>query len=50
MYSYGEQDREELFCRFTSFTTKMEGYPPIPMFSVGLLVGKNPFQDGAMLG
>ena len=28
----------------------MEGYPPIPMFSVGLLIGKRPFQDGAMLG
>ena len=27
----------------------MEGYPPIPMFSVGLLIGKRPFQDGAML-
>ena len=26
----------------------MEGYSPIPMFSVGLLIGKRPFQDGAM--
>ena len=28
----------------------MEGYPPIPMFSVSLLIGKRPFQDGAMPG
>ena len=28
----------------------MEGYSPIPMFSVGLLIGKRPFQDGAMPG
>ena len=24
--------------------TKTEGYPPIQMFSVGLLIGKRPFQ------
>ena len=30
--------------------TKTEGYPPTPMFSVGLLIGKYPFQDGAMPG
>ena len=29
---------------------KMEGYPPIPMFSVGLLIEKRPFQDWAMPG
>ena len=27
-----------------------ERYPPTPIFSVGLLIGKRPFQDGAMLG
>ena len=25
-------------------------YPPIPMFSVGLLIGKRFFQDGAIPG
>ena len=29
---------------------RTKGYPPIPMFSVGLLIGKRPFQDGAMPG
>ena len=28
----------------------MEGYPPILMFSLGLLIDKCPFQDGAMPG
>ena len=28
----------------------MEGYLPIPRFSEGLLIGKRPFQDGAMPG
>ena len=29
-------------------TAKTEGYFPISMFSEGLLIGKRPFQDGAM--
>ena len=27
---------------------KTEGYPPIPIFSKGLLIGKRPFQNVAM--
>ena len=42
--------RVRLFRQTETEPTKTEGYPPIPMFSVGLLIGKHPFQDGAMLG
>ena len=31
-------------------TRLKEVYPPIPMFSLGLLIGKRPFLDGAMSG
>ena len=35
--------------RVYPFTTQAaKGYPPIPMLSKGLLIGKRPFQDGAM--
>ena len=30
---------------FTNFCVR-HWYPPIPMFSVGMLIGKHPFQDG----